>query len=612
MTIWCSGSASDWGRAVAIASRLAVVILMVSAAPASAADLSPGHWPAATRAELEQRELASFPASARTLEGGSILVTGTLSPIAVHAGMEALRRGGTAADAAATVELTQVATNLGSVVSYAGVSQLLYFEARTRKVQALDAGWASYRLEADPATIPEANTHLAVGQPAPADDAQGRKTLVPGFMAGVEAMHARFGRLPFAELFQPAIWYAEHGVTVSPLLNVYFQFQQQRLWRTPEGRRFASMPGGALPKTGDRFLQPDLARTLRAVAAQGAGYMYTGDWAKTYVAAIRAEGGKIELEDLARYRPEWGEPLSVQFAGATVFGPGEDADHSCPTLEALNLLTRLRTGAMGPYWSDPEAFKAYSHALRFATLGHYLPQVAAFERAHGLAGGCQMRLTAHYAVAVAPEIASLLGALGQGGEAGHHSDSVVVVDRWGNVAALVHTINAVVWGDTGIVVGGVPIPDAASINKARLLKTMPGDRLGNDMAPIIALRDGRPVLAVASVGSSLVQENVRMVDGLLAGGQDLQTLMAAPPLLLNTGPFVAGQALIDLAEPIPAGAYDAKMLQGLAGAGVHVREEPVETVRALRGTAVVGVIEQPGGHPRAVEVPGLLGFAEVL
>jgi gamma-glutamyltranspeptidase/glutathione hydrolase len=583
---------------------------MLSTATASAADLSPDHWPAATRAEIERRELAIFPATAQTIQGGSILVTGTMSPIAVHAGMEALRQGGTAADAAATVALTQVATNLGSVVSYAGVSQLLYYEAKTKKVYALDAGWASYEHETDVATIPAANTNLVIGQLAPTDGAQGRKTLVPGFMAGIEAMHARFGRLPFAELFEPAIWYAQNGVTVSPLLGVYFQLQHQRLWRTPAGRHFASVADGALPKTGDRFLQPELARTLGAVAAQGSGYMYTGDWARSYVAAIRAEGGQATLDDMARYKPEWREPLSIQFFGATVFGPGEDADHSCPTLEALNLLSRLRIETMGPYWTDPDAFKTYSRTLRFAIYGHYLPQVAAFERAEGLTGGCKTRLTPQYADVVAPALASLLGAPATAGEAGHHSDAVVVVDRWGNVAALVHSINAVVWGDTGIVVDGVPIPDAASINKARLLKTRPGDRLGNDMAPIIALQDGRPVLAVATVGSSLVQENTRVVGGLLASGLDLQTLMAAPPLLLNTGPFVLGQALIDIAEPIPAAAYDAKTLQALAAAGIHVREEPLQAVRSVRGTAVVSVINQPGGAHRAVEVPAVMGFAE--
>jgi gamma-glutamyltranspeptidase/glutathione hydrolase len=590
---------------------IAVLAAMTSAASASAADLSPGHWPAAERAEIEQREVRTFPSSARTVQGDTVLVTGTLSPIAVHAGMEALRQGGTAADAAAVVALTQVATNLGSVVSYAGVSQLLYFEAKTKKVYALDAGWASFHDEADPATIPAADTAFAIGQPAPTGGAQGRKTLVPGFMAGVEAMHARFGRLPFAELFQPAIWYAENGVTVSPLLGVYFEFQQQRLWRTPEGRRFASMPDGALPKSGDRFLQPDLAHTLRAVAAQGSSYMYTGDWARSYVATVRAEGGQVTLDDLARYKPEWREPLSIRFADATLFGPGEDADHNCTTLEAINLLSSLGIEGRGPYWSDTEAFKGYIHALRFATYGHYLPRVGAFERAHGLVGGCKARLTPGYAAAVAPELASLLAAPGAGGEAGHHSESVVVVDRWGNVAALVHSINAVVWGDTGIVVDGVPIADAASINKARLLRTKPGDRLGNDMAPLIALRNGRPVLAIATIGSSLVQENARLVGGLLASGLDLQTLMSAPPLLLNyTDPFVPGQAVVDRIEPVPAGGYDANMLQSLAAVGVRLREEPLPTVRGLRGTAVVGVMDQPGRGPRTVEVPALAAFAE--
>lgn len=588
---------------------LGVIAALVSNASASAADLSPARWPPAVRAEVEQRELASFPAAARTVQGRSSLVTGTLSPIAVHAGMEALRQGGTAADAAATVALTQVATNLGSVVSYAGVSQLLYYEAKTGQVYALDAGWATYRGETDPATIPAANTALAMGRPAPAGGSQGRKTLVPGFMAGVEALHARFGRLPFAQLFQPAIWYAENGVTVTPLLAAYFRLQQQRLWRTAAGRRFASMPDGTLPKAGDRLVQPDLARTLRGVAAHGAGYMYTGDWGRDYVAAIRAEGGAAALDDMARYRAQWREPLALPFAGATVYGPGEDPDHACPTLEALNLLAGLRIDTLGPYWSDPEAFKAYAHALRFATLGHYLPEVAAFERAHGLAGGCKDRLTPQYAQAVAPRIAVLLGPAGAGGAAGHHSCSVVIVDRWGNVAALVHSINAVVWGDTGIVVDGVPIPDAASINRQRLLKARPGERLGNDMAPIIALRDGRPVLAVAAVGSSLVQENTRLVAGLLAGRLGLPSLMSAPPLLLNMGPFTPRQALIDLAEPAPAGAYDAKMLQALAAGGVTVRETPSETVRGVRGTAVVAIID-PDGARRTVEDPGVIGFAE--
>jgi gamma-glutamyltranspeptidase/glutathione hydrolase len=591
-----------------IACLAAILALMASTTDAAAADLSPARWPADVRAKVEHREAATFPASLREVKG-AVLVTGALSPIAVHAGIEALRQGGTAADAAAVVELTQVATSLGSVVSYAGVSELLYFDAKSGKVSALNAGWASYRGETDPASIPDPNVTFAPGQPAPTGGAQGRKTLVPGFMAGVEAMHARFGRLPFADLFQPAIWYAQNGVTVSPLLAVYFEYQQQRLWRTPEGRRFASMPDGQLPKAGDVLRQPELADTLQHVAAEGAGYMYRGGWAKAYVAAIHAEGGAATLDDLARYQPQWGEPLSVPFAGTTIFGPAEDPDHACPSLEALNLLSHQQVSAMAPYWTDPAAFAAYSRTLRFASLRRFLPQVAAAERAAGVAGDtCRSRLTPAYAAAIAPQIEALLGGPGAGGAAGHHSDSVVVVDRWGNVAVLVHSINAVVWGDTGIVVGGVPIPDAASINKARLVATKPGDRLGGDMTPLLALREGRPVLAVATVGSSLHQENVRLVAGLLAQGQALPTTLPAPPLLLDAKTPAPGQTLLDMPIPIPAGAYDARQQQAFTAAGVAVEEQP--TAAAMRGTAVVAVIDPATHEASTVEVSHQYGFAE--
>ena len=87
-----------------------------------------------------------------------------------------------------------------------------------------------------------------------------------------------------------------------------------------------------------------------------------------------------------------------------------------------------------------------------------------------------------------------------------HSRSVVVIDRWGNVAALVHSIDATMWGDTGIVVDGVAISGAGGGQRGRLAAVKPGQHVPSDGAPVIALRDGKPVLAVASVGRSLVGE----------------------------------------------------------------------------------------------------------
>ena len=143
--------------------------------------------------------MAVSPLEQRLIEGTGGLVSATVSPIAVYAGIQALKAGGSAADAAATTALTQIATQLGSVVSYAGVFTMVYHDAKTRKVYSMDAGFNSYLGETDPKTIPVSDLGpvLAKFVSKPTDaGAKGRETLVPGFMAGVEAMHSRFGRLP--------------------------------------------------------------------------------------------------------------------------------------------------------------------------------------------------------------------------------------------------------------------------------------------------------------------------------------------------------------------------------------------------------------------------------
>jgi gamma-glutamyltranspeptidase/glutathione hydrolase len=432
-------------------------------------------------------------------------------------------------------------------------------------------------------------------------------------MAGIAAMHARFGRLPFADLFQPAIWYADKGVTVTPRLAGYFKTRQPALWRMPEGRRFASMPDGSLPKSGDLFRQPELARTLRSVAAHGAAYMYTGDWARAFVAAVQAEGGKATLDDLAHYRAQWREPLTVPFEGATLFAPGEDALGSCPTLEALNLLSGMHVETLGPYWRDPAAFRAHMRALWFAEYARDSPDVASAERQAGFNRTCADRLTPRYAGIFGPSIeaagTSPQAAAPPAPTTGGHTEAVIVVDRWGNVAAFVHTINTVDWGDTGIVVGGIPISDAAAYYKPMLVGLKPGDRLPNGLTPVIALKDGKPVLAVASVGLSIIPETVRLVTGVLAGHDDPATLMASPPLLNIPGapPRVS---LWQWPEPVRSGAYDAATLKAFADAGVPTQEISSERAGNLKGTAVMAVIDPKSGEASAVEVPNVFDVAE--
>jgi gamma-glutamyltranspeptidase/glutathione hydrolase len=514
--------------------------------PLISADFSPAHWPPSEKMRAEAAEVVLWPMQARTVEGHSGLVAATMSPIAVRAGIEALKQGGTAADAAATVALTQVTTALGSYVSAAGILQLVYYDASTGKVTSLNAGWNSWLDETEPATIPVTEA-----------GSEGRKTLVPGFMAGIEAMQKRFGHLPFTDVVQPAIWYADNGVNVSPLLAAYFAMREKVLSRTEEGRQFLHQSGDHLPRAGDRFIQTELAKTLSGVAKDGAAYMYTGAWGQQFVDAVRRESGKATMDDLKRYQPIWEEPRSTGFLGYEVFGPGEGNVGSHQVLEALNLMEQRKTYEMGPYWKDWKAFR---------------------------------------------DLSAILQTVQTPGKT-NHSDAIVIVDRWGNIAALVHSINTAVWGTTGIVVGGVPIADAASINKYRLVRLKPGDRVPNEMAPILVMKGTKSVLATAAIGSSLTAETVRLLAGILGNRIDAATVMAAPPLLYNYEPSSHG------VEFVPEGAYDPEFLKNLETAGVTVQQKTPTQVNTVKGTVVVGMIDLETGTRRTVETPKVFDFA---
>ena len=226
-------------------------------------------------------------------------------------------------------------------------------------------------------------------------------------------------------------------------------------------------------------------------------------------------------------------------------------------LEALSLVEQRKTYQLGPYWKDWKAFRNLSAILQTV----------------------------------------------QTPGKPNHSDAIVVVDRWGDIAALVHSINTAVLGTTGIVVGGVPIADAASINKYRIARLKPGDRVPNEMSPIIVMKESKPVLATAAIGSSLTAETVRLLVGILGNRIDAATVMAAPPLLYNYEPSSQG------VEFVPEGAYDPEFLKNLATAGVTVRQKTPAQVNTVKGTVVVGLLDRESGTRRSVETPRVVDFA---
>ncbi len=494
------------------------------------------------------------------------------------------------------------------MVSYAGVFTMVYFDAKTHKVYSLDAGFNSYLRETDPSSIPVADFGIVLpGLTPTVGGAKGRETLVPGFLAGVEAMHHRFGRLPFKALFAPALWYDMHGVKVSPHLQQFFTMRQKHLSRTVEGQQFLTQAGGSFPQQGGLFVQPELAKTLKAVSEQGSKYIYSGLWAKEFVRIVQREGGKVTAEDLKRYKPIWSEPYHDSFMGHTVYVNGPPHYGAYDLLTGLNLAEALQLDKQGPYYSDPGTFATLSRISEVVSGAPVLnAQVSSYLRSNGVDDSPANQMTKAYAAKVGPLLAGMFAAPADIGP--HHSNAIVVIDEQGNIAAITHTINTVIWGDTGIVVGGIPIPDAAAFQQARLATLKPGDRLPHEIIDTIVFSGDRPVLATASIGSSLVPETLRVLVGVLAQHQDLPTLMAAPPLLANLDFGNVSQAPAERPVAVVQGAYPEEFIAHLKALNLKVKETPATTAAGLRGTLAAIAIDPQTGRRVAVDQPGVMVF----
>ncbi len=576
-----------------------------------ATDLSPANWPKIERERLELLESQTMaPREAQSVEGNGGIISATVSPLSVYAGIQTLKHGGNAADAAAATALTQVTMQLGSVVSYAGIFTMLYYDAKAHKVYSMDAGYNSYLQETDPKTIPvgDMGPMVVTGIPKLTEGgAKGRETLVPGFMAGVEAMHGRFGRLPFSSLFDPPIWYAENGVRISPALQYFFAARGRFLSRTLEGQEFMRQAGREMPKVGDIFVQSELAKTLKAIREQGSRYMYTGQWAENFVKIVRREGGKVTAEDMMRYEPIWSEPRKETVFGHTVYVNGPPHIGAQSLLTGLNLAEALKLDQKGPYWTEPETFQALARIGPIAAVAPLIGKRTKdllLEKEVDISTDAQ--LGKGYAQALVPLLDQVFTP--PAGNDPKHSNAIVVVDRDGNIAAITHTINSVIWGDTGIVVDGIPIPDSASFQQAELAKIKPGDRVPHRIIDTISFEGDAPVLATGSIGSSLVPESIRVLLGVLGQHQDLTTVMRAPPLLSNIGVSVMVKPAWQLPVPIPSDAYTPDFIAKLKAMGLVLEELLPANVAGLRGTLAAVSIDPKTGKRTAVDQPGVMVF----
>jgi gamma-glutamyltranspeptidase/glutathione hydrolase len=505
--------------------------------------------------------------------------------MAVRAGLETLKKGGSAADAAMATALAQVVECAGSYVSHAGILSMTYYEADTGKVHYLNACFNTPQGEKDALSIPRTGP-------------SGRTALVPGFMAGVQAAHDRFGKLTRQDVFAPAIAMADQGVKVSPLLTRFLKARKAVLSRLPETKRIFTKEGDTFYEEGDHFRQPQLANTLRQIAEHGAAFMYTGEWAEQFVSAVQKEGGKISREDMSSYRVIWEEPLQTTWRGHEVYAPGFSSQGGVAMVEAIHLLEHANLRERGHFANTPASLFWLMQISHCQILG-FLPETA-LKNFEGLdltpssrvkretAAGIWRRMREGkwtYAAKVKNQASSAPAA---------HSDGIVVVDRWGNVAAVTHSINTALWGDTCLFVGGISIPDAAKFQQDLIQRAGAGKRLPDPMCPVIVLKEGKAVLGCSAIGGGLHQKTLQVLTSVLDFGMDPQNAVEQPSFLLPD---------IDATPPaarVERGKFDRKLLEAVRAMGQEVREVSPAEAGAFRGYWVGGHISPNGNLRRGV------------
>jgi gamma-glutamyltranspeptidase/glutathione hydrolase len=276
----------------------------------------------------------------------------TSQPLAVQAGLDVLKAGGNAIDAAiaanAVMGLVEPTSN-----GIGGDLYALVWDAKAQKLFGLNAsGRSPYKATRE---WFKQHGHTEIPTTGPLSIS------VPGCVGGWAVLRERFGKMPFDKLLAPAIGYAEGGFPVTEVIAGYWRASERKLSATPEG--LSLLLNHRSPRAGQVFKNPALAQSLRDVAAKGRDGFYRGRVAEEIVRVVEREGGLLSLKDLADDQPTWVEPVSTTYRGYQVWEippPGQ----GIAALQMLNILEGHDLKKLGP--TSPDYWHLLTEAKKLA------------------------------------------------------------------------------------------------------------------------------------------------------------------------------------------------------------------------------------------------------
>lgn len=466
-----------------------------------------------------------FSAHAGSIVEAKHAALSTISPLATRIGLEVLRGGGNAIDAAVAVSFA-LAVAHSQAGNLGGGGFLVYYEAKTKAVWTLD-----YRevapLEAKPATYAKDEKAARVGPLAAG---------VPASVAGLTEMHERFGTRKWADLIAPAIELARGGITVDPELAIALQ-EAQATRKIDQFPSTAAIfyPDGKPLAAGSKLVQSDLAATLERIAARG-------DISKKLIENVRAAGGILSYRDLRDYKPIWRAPIRVDFRGFQIYSMPPPSAGALVIGEALNILGGFDLEHMR--FQSAEAIHLIAEAERRAYI----------DRDLYLADPANVRIPFHdllsnerakaWRATINPKKSTPTITLSEPGAIleGRHTTHFSIADAEGNVAAVTTTLNDDF--GSGFIVPGLGFflndsmddftiapgqPNARGLVQANANGIEPGKRMASSMSPVIVMKNGRPFLVLGTRGGPAIPTTIlQVLLNVIVWHKSLSDAVAAP------------------------------------------------------------------------------------
>jgi len=449
----------------------------------------------------------------------------TSQPLASQVGLEVLKRGGNAVDAAiamaAMLNVTEpMMTGLG------GDMFALVYWAKTKELKGLNAsGRAPRALSLD---------YFAKNNIKQMPQFGMGSITVPGAFDGWVTLRDKYGTMKLADLLAPAIGYAENGFPVMEKTAEDWEAEVGKLKRNPAAAANYLVAGRA-PKPGEIFRQPNLARTLRTLSEGGRDAFYKGPIATSIADYMKANGGFITMDDLAAIKSDWVEPISTNYHGYDVYeippnGQGITALIALNILEGFDL-AKLRSQPAQYYHTLIEATK-----LAFADRNRYIadPAVSKIPVAELLS----KEYAAKRRALIDPKKASDNPPAGEI-NVGSDTTYFTVVDKDGNAVSFINSLfdafgSGIVAGDTGIVFQNRG--SAFSLDPKHPNAIAPGKRPFHTIIPAMVLKDGQLFMSFGVMGGAIQpQGHVQVLVNLLDLKMGLQEAIDAPRYRFMTG-----------------------------------------------------------------------------